>query len=72
LTVPINNSVALAQAAQRLLDEPDLRDRLSVASRDRARREFDHMTMAQRSLEIYKQALHCSDFEIQAEVFRTE
>ncbi len=72
LTVPINDPVALARAAKRLLDEPELRDRLSVASRDRARREFDHMTMAQRSLKIYKQALHGSDFEIQAEVFRTE
>lgn len=57
LTVPINNSVALAQAAKRLLDYPDLRNRLSTASRERVCKEFNHVTMAQRSFEIYKQAL---------------
>ncbi len=57
LTVPINNPVALAQAAKRLLDEPDLRDRLASASRDRVCQEFDHMTMAQRSFDLYDQAL---------------
>ena len=58
LTVPLNDPVALAHAAKRLLDEPNLRDRLSVASRDRARKEFDHLTMAQRSFEIYEQVLN--------------
>ncbi|GAC1478508.1 MAG: hypothetical protein NVS2B14_19620 [Chamaesiphon sp.] len=56
LTVPINDSGALAQAAQRLLDEPRLRDKLAIASRKRAQ-EFDHMTMAQRSFDIYEKAL---------------
>lgn len=56
LTVPRNDSTALAQAALRLLKEPSLRDRLSQAGRDRARQEFGHLTMAQRSFEIYEQA----------------
>ncbi len=58
LTVPLNDPIALAQAAQRLLDEPGLRHRLVRASRDRACQEFDHMTMARRSFEIYEQALN--------------
>jgi rhamnosyl/mannosyltransferase len=33
LTVPINDPVALGQAAKRLLDEPNLRNRLAMASR---------------------------------------
>jgi glycosyltransferase involved in cell wall biosynthesis len=55
LTVPINNPIALAQAAQRMLNEPGLRERLAIASRERVYKEFDHKTMAQRSLAIYEQ-----------------
>jgi rhamnosyl/mannosyltransferase len=58
LTVPINDPIALAGAAQRLLDEPGLRHRLIEASIERACQEFDHMTMARRSFEIYEQALN--------------
>jgi rhamnosyl/mannosyltransferase len=72
LTVPINDPVALAQAAQRLLDEPDLRKRLATASRDRACKEFDHRVMAERSFEIYEQALGGSDFKAQPEILRVE
>jgi rhamnosyl/mannosyltransferase len=72
LTVPINDPVALAQAAQRLLDEPDLRKRLATASSDRACKEFDHRVMAERSFEIYEQALGCSDFKAQPEILRVE
>lgn len=72
LTVPINNPLALAQAAKRLLDEPNLRNRLAAASRDRVRQEFDHITMAQRSFEIYEQALHCSDFKTQPKFLQAE
>jgi len=68
LTVPINDPVSLARAAQRLLDEPNLRDRLSVASRFRASHEFDHKIMAQRSFEIYEQVLHGSRIPAQPEV----
>lgn len=72
LTVPINNPLALAQAAKRLLDEPNLRARLSAASRDRVRQEFDHITMAQRSFEIYERIVRCSDFKTQPEILQAE
>lgn len=63
LTIPVNNSIALAEAAQRLLNEPGLRDRFSKASRHRAQ-QFDHLTMAQRSFEIYEQVLQRSVQEV--------
>ncbi|HEY9604019.1 MAG TPA: glycosyltransferase, partial [Allocoleopsis sp.] len=58
LTIPLNDPIALARAAQRLLDEPGLRHRFAHASRERACKEFDHLTMARRSFEIYEQALN--------------
>jgi rhamnosyl/mannosyltransferase len=57
LTVPVDDPIALALAAQRLLTEPGLRDRLAAAARERAIREFDHRTMAERSLAIYRRIL---------------
>jgi len=56
LTVPINDHLALARAAQRLLDEPRLRDRLVKGSYDRLQ-EFDHVTMAKRSIKLYNDSL---------------
>jgi rhamnosyl/mannosyltransferase len=53
LTVPVDDPSALAAAANRLLDEPGLRERLGAAGRDRAAREFDHRVMARRSLAFY-------------------
>ncbi len=57
LTIPVNDSVALADAAHRLLSQPGLRDQLGGAALARACQEFDHRTMAKRSLEIYQRAL---------------
>jgi glycosyltransferase involved in cell wall biosynthesis len=57
LTVPVDDPSALAAAANRLLDEPGLRDRLGAAGRERAGREFDHRVMARRSLAIYGRVL---------------
>lgn len=57
LTVAMDDPIALADAAHRLLTEPGLRDRLSAAARARALREFDHRTMASRSLEVYRRIL---------------
>jgi rhamnosyl/mannosyltransferase len=57
LTVPINDPVALAAAARRLLSEPGLRARLAAGARRRAVEEFDHVVMAERSLEIYRQII---------------
>jgi glycosyltransferase involved in cell wall biosynthesis len=59
LTVPVNDPSALAQAAQRLLDEPNLRPRLIKNSQARLH-EFDHITMAKRSLEVYAASLGIS------------
>jgi rhamnosyl/mannosyltransferase len=57
LTVPINDPVAFAAAARRLLEEPGLHERLSVAARERAHREFDHRIMARRSFAVYERVL---------------
>jgi glycosyltransferase involved in cell wall biosynthesis len=57
LTVPVDDPVALADAAARLMSEPGLRDRLAAAGRGRASREFDHRVMAGRSLDVYRRVL---------------
>ena len=57
LTIPLNDPAALAEAANRLVTEPGLRDRLAEAARRRAREEFDHRVMAERSLDIYRDVL---------------
>ena len=57
LTVPMNDPEALAQAARRVLYEPGLRERLVSAARHRAETEFEHHTMARRTLEIYRSVL---------------
>jgi glycosyltransferase involved in cell wall biosynthesis len=57
LTVPVDDPVALAEAARRVLDEPGLRDRLADAARARAVAEFDHRVMAGRSLDVYRRVL---------------
>jgi rhamnosyl/mannosyltransferase len=57
LTVPVGDAEALAAAANRLMDEPGLRERLGAAGRARAIREFDHRVMARRSLELYEGVL---------------
>jgi rhamnosyl/mannosyltransferase len=57
LTVPVDDPLALAEAAQRLQHEPGLRDRLSTGARRRAAEEFDHSVMARRSLDLYEDVL---------------
>ena len=54
LTVPVDDPAAVARAANRLLAEPGLRDRLAAGARERACREFDHHLMGRRSLELYR------------------
>jgi rhamnosyl/mannosyltransferase len=60
LTVPIDDPGALAAAARSLLEEPGLRQRLAAGGRARARADFDHSIMAQRSIEVYRQVLQPS------------
>ena len=57
LTVAVDDPIALAKAAQRLLDEPGLRDRLAAGGKARASREFDHRVMAERSMGLYRRVL---------------
>jgi rhamnosyl/mannosyltransferase len=57
LTVPVDDPIALADAATRLLSEPGLRDRLAAGARARVAREFDHRVMAERSLDLYRRAI---------------
>jgi glycosyltransferase involved in cell wall biosynthesis len=57
LTVPMDDPLALAEAANRIATEPGLRDRLVEASRQRVREEFDHRVMARRSVDIYRRVL---------------
>jgi rhamnosyl/mannosyltransferase len=57
LTVPVNNPVALAEAANRLIYEPGLHNRLVKSSRKRAE-YFNHTTMAERSLKFYEHVMN--------------
>jgi rhamnosyl/mannosyltransferase len=57
LTVAPNDAAGLAAAANRLLREPGLRERLSANAPERARLEFDQALMARRSLEFYARVL---------------
>jgi glycosyltransferase involved in cell wall biosynthesis len=56
LTVPINDARAFAGAARRLLNDPDLRQRLSLGARQRAE-QFGDVLMTERSLAIYQRVL---------------
>ncbi len=57
LTVPVDDPIALANAANRLMGEPALRARLAATARERATREFGHEVMAARSVEVYRTLL---------------
>jgi glycosyltransferase involved in cell wall biosynthesis len=56
LTIPMNDTWALSDAANRLLREPQLRGKLAIASQERSL-QFDQALMAQESLRIYEQAI---------------
>lgn len=57
LTVPVGDSRALAAAAQRLLDEPQLRSRLAASGVRRAEEHFDADQLGMRSLELYSRVV---------------
>jgi rhamnosyl/mannosyltransferase len=53
ITVPLNDAAALARAAERIVDEPGLRERLGAGGRARVLEEFEARVVARRSLELY-------------------
>jgi len=57
LTVPVDNPDALAAAARRLMDDPNLREALSKGGVKRSREKFSDEPMARASLEFYREAL---------------
>jgi glycosyltransferase involved in cell wall biosynthesis len=57
LTVPVNDPVGFARAAERLTNEPGLREKLAAGGRKRAATEFDWSVMAKRSLAVYSAVL---------------
>ncbi len=57
LTVPIQDSDALAAAARRLLEEPGLRDRLSRDAIERAESCFEIHDMTQKTMDVYESVL---------------
>jgi glycosyltransferase involved in cell wall biosynthesis len=70
LTVPIDDPVALGDAANRLLREPGLRDRLGSAARRRALAEFNHHTMTERNLAVYREVLGDRTDSIETKIAR--
>ena len=57
LTVPPGEPVALADAVNQLLDNPDLRASLSVAAALRAHQEFSLNAMAARTMSLYEHVM---------------
>lgn len=55
LLVPVKDGYALAQAIARLQDDLALRQRLSVAARDKALREYDERLIVSRTVDVYSE-----------------
>lgn len=57
LLVPAKDSVALADAIERLVREPELRHALGVAAREKAVTRFDERIVVARTLDVYAELL---------------
>ena len=55
LLVPVKDGQALAQAIARLQDDLALRQRLGVAARDKALREYDERLIVSRTVDVYRE-----------------
>jgi glycosyltransferase involved in cell wall biosynthesis len=54
LLVPVGNVVALADAIQYLVDNPEERQRMGASGRERAVKEFDERIVIKQTLELYR------------------
>ena len=61
LTVPPANRQALAEAMNRLLDNPELRRQYGYAARQRAQQEFNLADMVSRTLDVYRATIAEAD-----------
>lgn len=66
-TVPIQNPVAFAEAARSLVNNPALREELSVGATQRANEIFDIRKMTARTMHVYESILHPSTQPIRVE-----
>jgi glycosyltransferase involved in cell wall biosynthesis len=57
LLVPPRDAKALREAVERLLGDPELRERLGHTARERARERFGWNPVIERTLEVYRGAL---------------
>lgn len=53
LLIPVKDSAALAQAIQRLQDNPEFARQLGQAARTKARAQFDERIVIQRTMDVY-------------------
>lgn len=60
LLVPVGDKQALAQAIERLLDDPALRQRLVARGKPYAQKRFDHRQMVQQINQVYDRVLASS------------
>ena len=57
LLVPPRNSAALAEAAERLIEDGKLRRRMGILGRERMEKRFDQRQINERTLEVYDRAM---------------
>ena len=53
LLVPVKNAGALAQAMMRMIEHPEMRNRMGKAGREKVLREFDERVVLEKILKIY-------------------
>lgn len=67
LTVPVGDAEALAQAADRIAHDGDLRSRMALAAQRRAKDQFEIEVMARRHNRIYQEVLGRTLTELEPE-----
>ena len=59
--IPVRNSAALAEAIQRLHENPEMRRELGANSRQRALADFDEKIIIEKTLSVYDELQSCSN-----------